>query len=464
MAQSPIAATSNQQQRPGHPQIFEFTKRKKWADILVAELPESVLFILDSGGRIQYAGAGANEILGWNAEELAERDVVDLVNDDDKKSFRERLQASLGTEVDLACYARLRCKTGASATEQGANLKELLFEIRGHALRIADDVECKCFFFMAKPYPSRNMAILNTFLELKIENERLTQRLNDLKFQQEIPQHILQPFSSSTAPLPNAQLMHTPYALSGSSEDVLLSPTTRTGYDARIPGSTNLVQTDVSSTNARDEDEDEGGKRKKLKKTHPIENEYVCVTCGRTDSPEWRKGPKGPKTLCNACGLRWAKRAKKADETSIPIYGQAQDSSRAQATGSGSGSSRHGAPVAHAALSVTPTSSTGSSASSLHNQHNQHGEQAHAKAVPAPSPIQMSVSQVPSLQLQTASMTMPDIGPYPVHSSQMPGFLHYQGITPTPPHGYPPTRDQFQGTYDPYTWAVNQQHSTYPGY
>lgn len=26
---------------------------------------------------------------------------------------------------------------------------------------------------------------------------------------------------------------------------------------------------------------------------------HVCVTCGRTDSPEWRKGPLGPKTLCN---------------------------------------------------------------------------------------------------------------------------------------------------------------------
>lgn len=59
----------------------------------------------------------------------------------------------------------------------------------------------------------------------------------------------------------------------------------------------------------------------------------MCVTCGRTDSPEWRKvrvlqtlscsvpssryvyrvqqGPHGPKTLCNACGLRWAKKARR---------------------------------------------------------------------------------------------------------------------------------------------------------
>ena len=32
-----------------------------------------------------------------------------------------------------------------------------------------------------------------------------------------------------------------------------------------------------------------------------------CTTCGRTHSPMWRKGPLGPSTLCNACGLKYAK-------------------------------------------------------------------------------------------------------------------------------------------------------------
>jgi len=35
------------------------------------------------------------------------------------------------------------------------------------------------------------------------------------------------------------------------------------------------------------------------------------VSQGTLESPEWRKGPTGPKTLCNACGLRWAKKEKK---------------------------------------------------------------------------------------------------------------------------------------------------------
>jgi hypothetical protein len=38
---------------------------------------------------------------------------------------------------------------------------------------------------------------------------------------------------------------------------------------------------------------------------------YVCTECHVSESPEWRKGPKGPKTLCNACGLRWAKKTRK---------------------------------------------------------------------------------------------------------------------------------------------------------
>jgi len=32
---------------------------------------------------------------------------------------------------------------------------------------------------------------------------------------------------------------------------------------------------------------------------------YRCHSCNRTETPEWRRGPDGPRTLCNACGLRW---------------------------------------------------------------------------------------------------------------------------------------------------------------
>ncbi|CAM8989326.1 unnamed protein product [Rhodiola kirilowii] len=35
--------------------------------------------------------------------------------------------------------------------------------------------------------------------------------------------------------------------------------------------------------------------------------EMRCANCDTTSTPLWRKGPKGPKSLCNACGIRYKK-------------------------------------------------------------------------------------------------------------------------------------------------------------
>ncbi|RKO96988.1 hypothetical protein CAUPRSCDRAFT_7195, partial [Caulochytrium protostelioides] len=40
-----------------------------------------------------------------------------------------------------------------------------------------------------------------------------------------------------------------------------------------------------------------------------------CQSCGTTQSSEWRKGPHGPKTLCNACGLIYSKRIRQQQES-----------------------------------------------------------------------------------------------------------------------------------------------------
>jgi len=41
--------------------------------------------------------------------------------------------------------------------------------------------------------------------------------------------------------------------------------------------------------------------------TQPPARELKCVHCNVTSTPLWRAGPSGPKTLCNACGVRWKK-------------------------------------------------------------------------------------------------------------------------------------------------------------
>jgi len=44
-----------------------------------------------------------------------------------------------------------------------------------------------------------------------------------------------------------------------------------------------------------------------------------CHSCNRAETPEWRRGPDGARTLCNACGLHYAKLTRKAGVNKAPI-------------------------------------------------------------------------------------------------------------------------------------------------
>ena len=48
----------------------------------------------------------------------------------------------------------------------------------------------------------------------------------------------------------------------------------------------------------------------KRRPAHMDKSMLFCHFCGRKETPEWRKGPAGPATLCNACGLQWAKKVR----------------------------------------------------------------------------------------------------------------------------------------------------------
>ncbi|RDX70860.1 GATA transcription factor 18, partial [Mucuna pruriens] len=57
-----------------------------------------------------------------------------------------------------------------------------------------------------------------------------------------------------------------------------------------------------------------------------------CANCDTTSTPLWRNGPRGPKSLCNACGIRFKKeerRASAAAATSAAVPGGVMESARA---------------------------------------------------------------------------------------------------------------------------------------
>lgn len=50
--------------------------------------------------------------------------------------------------------------------------------------------------------------------------------------------------------------------------------------------------------------------------------EKVCTSCGTRSSPEWRKGPGGRKSLCNACGLRFSRQIQRQQKLLEAAYAQ----------------------------------------------------------------------------------------------------------------------------------------------
>jgi hypothetical protein len=46
--------------------------------------------------------------------------------------------------------------------------------------------------------------------------------------------------------------------------------------------------------------------------TLPPTSDRKCSNCGITETPEWRRGPDGQRSLCNACGLHFAKVIRKS--------------------------------------------------------------------------------------------------------------------------------------------------------
>jgi hypothetical protein len=62
------------------PSTFEFTKRKRWADLLIHELSEAIIFVLSNECKVLFCSRAVSELLGWRDTELIDKDLVDLVN------------------------------------------------------------------------------------------------------------------------------------------------------------------------------------------------------------------------------------------------------------------------------------------------------------------------------------------------------------------------------------------------
>ncbi|RWA05474.1 hypothetical protein EKO27_g9633 [Xylaria grammica] len=340
-----------QQSAQGGSALTEFTKRRNWPAKVVEELKD-VLYILDANSRIRYVSPSIFPLTGYEGPELIDTFLLsDIIHPDDLGTFRSELNECIATGNPLRIFYRMKKKDQQYA----------IFEAVGHAHIAAATFApnpsnrspfCQAVFLMSRPYPTRNASLLDSFLEHKIENERLRRRIAELRREEDedeaSQQSWLQESRSDVTPSDDTVMSNTQSAIFRQAtadahampppERPLNGALTRENLEgvtagsrpdsigdkmARYEGachtdtiemltglryvegersrgittgssSLTLIKGDVGIAIPVDRDPKTGEKKKKLK----IAEEYVCTDCGTLDSPEWRKGPSGPKTLC----------------------------------------------------------------------------------------------------------------------------------------------------------------------
>jgi PAS domain S-box-containing protein len=154
------------------------TKKRNWSQRIIEEL-QDFLHILTPDGRITYVSPSGKHLTGYAQEELLGKFIIDFIHPDDSGVFMRDFNESIVCGTHLRLFYRFRKRDGTYK----------IFESRGHPHLTSDATLgssnsasfCRGFFMMACPYPTKNSALLDSFLEHKIENERLTKRINDLK-------------------------------------------------------------------------------------------------------------------------------------------------------------------------------------------------------------------------------------------------------------------------------------------
>ena len=344
--------------------LTDFTKRRNWSQRVLGEL-QDFLHILTPDGRVLYVSPSTKALTGYNQDELVGKFIVDFIHIDDSGIFVREFNESIASGNPLRFFYRFRKADGSY----------MIFESHGHPHLTSDSAGfgpnsaagfCRGFFMMARPYPTKNANLLDSFLEHKIENERLTKRIADLRREEQedaeaqqrhwMKKHeghgsvALSDTQRTESETPGSASMTStqstdyngmpPPAKPNASNNALTQqnldeanasagPDSIDDKMARYEGANHietiemltglmyregersqgistgdmspaLIRGDAGIAIPADKDNRAGDKKKKLK----IADEYVCTDCGTLDSPEWRKGPSGPKTLCNACGRK----------------------------------------------------------------------------------------------------------------------------------------------------------------
>ncbi|KAG2202196.1 hypothetical protein INT47_002115 [Mucor saturninus] len=315
----------------------EFTRRKNWSQSIL-ESVRDVIHVLSPDLRFVYCSTASSEFLGYKPSELVQHLFTEFIHVDDIDMFvRDFRTANTAMQTLRTTYRFLR-KDGKYTT----------LETRGRFYKGS-------FFGNARRIPTEAAHSIDSFLDLKMENELLKKKLEALKGEHKRGVSMDSEHTSSSNPgsmtnvadedtnssdeyddcrIPsNGSHVYTQGVTSNYDISESVSLFTGLRYDLgersvgismglhggelTMIGMDQIMDHSVSTSTTENmpqrslTPEPRAGKKKRLNPSAEVAK--VCTDCGITEAPEWRRGPNGPKTLCNACGLRWSKSKKKLE-------------------------------------------------------------------------------------------------------------------------------------------------------
>lgn len=320
-----------------------------WTERVLDEMKD-MLLLLTPEGRITYASPSCKNITGLVAKQLEGSLLAQYIHEDDQPIFQRDLDDSVAANQSFRTHLRFQKTNSTYCLMEAYGHPHLANQDARQAERTTPPNErCTGFFLVCRPYSNKVSQLLDSFLEHKIENARLIQQIAKLKQEEEeeeatatrvayskSDQEVRAPVTenqnqqssrsgeiSSDPDTTDTVGPNSDESDTGQSSGCHTEPNIRERY-SHIDGievmtglnyaegersqglSTGvslgrLVHCDIDITTTADQERNaqEGDRRKRLKAQH------VCSDCGTADSPEWRKGPNGPKTLCNACGCKF---------------------------------------------------------------------------------------------------------------------------------------------------------------
>ncbi|EGG21509.1 GATA-binding transcription factor [Cavenderia fasciculata] len=98
--------------------------------------------------------------------------------------------------------------------------------------------------------------------------------------------------------------------------------------------------------------------RRRRRTVYSAKRNLKCQHCNVTETPEWRRGPNGDHTLCNACGLHYAKTLKKQNKEKERIEKEKAAKAAAEGTDQKDNNNNNNNNASPPSTATTPTPPT----------------------------------------------------------------------------------------------------------